>query len=166
MLAFIAVLALTGGIELWMGRSPLGPDARFGFWEGNIWSGENSQRLADAYSFSHIVHVILFYAGLWLVARKIPVRHRLLIGLLATVLHVEVVVAQETVLVESNLVYGAAVDFAGSNVSLTLDAYHVNSAQPNRSVVILTHGGGFGAGDKGYTVAQGNFYPDLATAFA
>jgi hypothetical protein len=64
-----------------MGRSPLGPDGRFGFWEGNIWSSENSQRLADPYSFSHIVHGILFYAGLWVVARKLPVRHRLLMAL-------------------------------------------------------------------------------------
>ncbi len=78
---FIAALALTGGIELWMGRSPFGPDGRFGLWDGNIWSGENSQRLADPYSFSHIVHGILFYAALWLVARKLPVRHRLLMAL-------------------------------------------------------------------------------------
>jgi Protein of unknown function (DUF2585) len=77
---FIAVLVLTGGIELWMGRSPLGPDGRFGWWEGSIWSNENSQRLADPYSFSHIVHGILFYAGFWLVARKLPVRHRLLMA--------------------------------------------------------------------------------------
>ena len=78
---FIAVLVLTAGIELWMGRSLLGPDGKFGLWEGNIWSSENSQRLADPYSFSHIVHGILFYAALWLVARKLPVRHRLLIAL-------------------------------------------------------------------------------------
>jgi hypothetical protein len=78
---FIAVLVLTAGVELWMGRSLLGPDGKFGLWDGNIWSSENSQRLADAYSFSHIVHGILFYAVLWLVARKLPVRHRLLIAL-------------------------------------------------------------------------------------
>jgi acetyl esterase/lipase len=88
------------------------------------------------------------------------------IGLLVTFLRLEVALAQGTVLVASNLVYGSAVDYAGSNVSLTLDAYHVNGPQTNRPVVILTHGGGFGAGDKGFTVAQGNFYPDLATAFA
>lgn len=82
LLAFIAVLALTGGIELWMGRSPFGPDGRFGWWDGNIWSSENSQRLADPYSFSHVVHGMLFYAALWLVARKLPVRHRLMIALL------------------------------------------------------------------------------------
>jgi hypothetical protein len=78
---FIAVFVLTAGIELWMGRSPLGPDGRFGLWEGDIWSRENSQRFADPYSFSHLVHGILFYGFLWLVARKLPVRYRLLIAL-------------------------------------------------------------------------------------
>src|SRR5476651_2284780 len=78
---FIGVFVFTGGIELWMGRSLFGPDGKFGFWAGSIWSNENSQRLADPYSFSHIVHGILFYAGLWLVARKLPVRHRLLVAL-------------------------------------------------------------------------------------
>jgi acetyl esterase/lipase len=90
----------------------------------------------------------------------------LFIGLLATVLRLDFAVAQGAVTVESNLVYGAAVDYTGFNVSLTLDAYYVNGTQTNRPVVILTHGGGFGAGDKGYTVAQGNFYPDMATTFA
>ena len=74
--------------------------------------------------------------------------------------------AREMVMVESNLVYGTAVDYTGTNVSLTLDAYYVVDPATNRPVVILTHGGGFGAGDKGYTVAQGNFYPDMAAAFA
>ena len=78
---FVAILVLTAGVELWMGRSLLGPDGKFGWWDGNIWSSENSQRLADPYSFSHIVHGILFYAVLRLVARKLPVRHRLLIAL-------------------------------------------------------------------------------------
>jgi hypothetical protein len=78
---FIAALVLTAGIELWMGRSPLGPDGKFGLWEGDIWSSENSQRFADPYSFSHLVHGILFYGFLWLVARKLPVRYRLLIAL-------------------------------------------------------------------------------------
>jgi hypothetical protein len=78
----VAVLAVTGGIELGMGRSLFGPDGKPDLWEPNIWSNENSQRFADPYSFSHFVHGILFYAGLWLVARKLPVRHRLLIALM------------------------------------------------------------------------------------
>lgn len=76
------IFLTTAGIEWWMGRSLLGPDGKFGLWEGSIWSSENSQRFADPYSFSHFVHGILFYAFLWLGARKIPVRPRLLIAVL------------------------------------------------------------------------------------
>ena len=74
--AGIAVLIVTAAVELWMGRLPLGPDGRFGFWEGNIWSGKPSQRFADPYTLSHSIHGMLFYAFLWLVARKLPVRYR------------------------------------------------------------------------------------------
>jgi hypothetical protein len=76
------VLALTAAVELGMGRSPLGPDGRFGWWDGDIWSSENSQRVADAYSFSHIVHGIVLFAVLWLVARRIPARYRFMLALL------------------------------------------------------------------------------------
>ncbi len=79
--AVIAAIMITGSMELSAGRSLLGPDGHFGWWEGNIWSSENSQRVADPYSFSHIVHGILFYAGLWLVARKLQPRLRLMIAL-------------------------------------------------------------------------------------
>ena len=37
--------------------------------------------LADWYSFSHIVHGLLFYALLWLVARRMPVEWRFLAAL-------------------------------------------------------------------------------------
>jgi hypothetical protein len=78
---FLAVLVVTGGIELLMGRSLLGPDGKFGLWEGNIWSSECSQRLVDPYSFSHIGHGILFFGMLWLVARRLPPSRRYLIAL-------------------------------------------------------------------------------------
>jgi hypothetical protein len=77
---FLILLGATGGIELLMGRSPLGPDGRFGFWESSIWSNECSQRLADPYSFSHIGHGLLFFGLLWLLARRLPLRHRFLIA--------------------------------------------------------------------------------------
>ena len=92
--------------------------------------------------------------------------NRLVVALIASFIILGFADAQEPVTVESNLVYGTAVDYTGSNVSLTLDAYYANNALTNRPVVILAHGGGFAGGDKGYTVAQGNFYPDMATAFA
>ena len=80
-IAVIAILAVTAAVELWMGRLPLGPDGRFGLWEGNIWSSEQSQRFADPYTFSHVIHGMLFYAFLWLVAPQLPVRHRLVCAL-------------------------------------------------------------------------------------
>lgn len=81
---FLSFLILfgTGVVEWSFGRLPLGPDGRFGWWEGSVWSSENSQRVADAYSFSHIIHGMLFYALLWLVARKWPMRYRFAVALL------------------------------------------------------------------------------------
>lgn len=88
------------------------------------------------------------------------------VGLIIPVFGIGVADAQPSVVVESNLVYGSAADYTGSNVILTLDCYYEMTTQTNRPVVILTHGGGFSGGDKGYTIWQGNFYPDMATAFA
>jgi Protein of unknown function (DUF2585) len=79
-LVFVVIIGLTASVELAMGRLPLGPDGTFGWWDGNIWGSENSQRVADVYSFSHIIHGILFYAILWLIAREIPLWHRFLIA--------------------------------------------------------------------------------------
>lgn len=76
-----AVLAITGIIEYAFGRSPLGPDGKFGWWDGNIWGNENSQRVADVYSFSHIIHGMAFYGLLWLVAPKLPVKYRFVLAL-------------------------------------------------------------------------------------
>jgi hypothetical protein len=77
-----AVCATVAAVELWMGRLPFGPDGRIGLWEGNIWSSEQSQRFADPYTFSHTIHGMLFYAILWLVARRTPVRARFVGALL------------------------------------------------------------------------------------
>lgn len=77
-----AVCLVVAAIELWMGRLPFGPDGRPGLWEGNIWSSEQSQRFADPYTFSHTIHGMLFYAILWLVARRAPIRGRFIGALL------------------------------------------------------------------------------------
>jgi hypothetical protein len=74
----VGIFAALAAAELAMGRLPLGPDGRFGWWEGDIWSSEQSQRFADPYSISHVVHGFLFYGLLWLAARRLPLRMRLL----------------------------------------------------------------------------------------
>lgn len=73
----LGTVAAAAGAELAMGRLLWGPDGRFGWWEPDIWSQEQSQRFADPYSFTHIVHGLLFYALLWLVARRTSGRVRL-----------------------------------------------------------------------------------------
>jgi hypothetical protein len=76
---FIALIVLaTVAIEWWMGRLPFGPDGRFGWFEGDIWSAAQSQRVADPYSVTHLAHGFLFYGLLFLVARRQPVTVRLL----------------------------------------------------------------------------------------
>lgn len=82
LLSMLVVFAALASVELLCGRSPLGPDGRFGWWDGDIWSSENSQRVADAYSFSHVIHGMLFYGFLWLAGRRAPVKVRFLIALL------------------------------------------------------------------------------------
>lgn len=81
--AFVGLLLilLAASIEAAMGRSMFGPDGAFGWWDGNIWGAENSQRVADIYSLTHFLHGIIFYFLLWLVARKLPVPARLLLAI-------------------------------------------------------------------------------------
>lgn len=78
----LLVMVAAGLIEWWLGRSLLGPDGRFAWWSADIWSASCSQRVADAYSFSHIIHGMAFYGFLWLVARRIPIGWRYLIAVL------------------------------------------------------------------------------------
>lgn len=73
-----AVFPLLALIEWSMGRSPLGPDGRFGWWTGDIWGNACSQRVADPYAFSHIIHGMAFYGLFWLIARRQPVALRYL----------------------------------------------------------------------------------------
>jgi len=84
-LILLAVLAVTGVVEKCMGDRCSARTVSSAFWDGDIWSSENSQRLADPYSFSHIAHGILFFGGLWFVARKLPMRHRFLLAVLIEV---------------------------------------------------------------------------------
>lgn len=78
---FLVIVALTVAVEWWMGRLWFGPDGRFGWLETDIWSSSQSQRVFDPYTFSHILHGVLFYGFLWLVARTRPISTRFLLAL-------------------------------------------------------------------------------------
>ena len=78
----LIVLAATAAILLAMGRHPVCSCGSIDLWVGERDSARTSQMLADWYSFSHVVHGLIFYAALWLVLRRWPVDHRFLAALL------------------------------------------------------------------------------------
>lgn len=80
--AAIIIVVAAAATLLAMGRHPICTCRAIELWVGSRDSSRTSQMLSDWYSFSHIVHGLLFYAGLWLVARKTPVEWRFAVALL------------------------------------------------------------------------------------
>ena len=73
-----ALLVLIQAVVLYaMGQPLMSATHSLMLWAGNVHSVENSQQLTDWYSFSHIIHGILFYALLWLLFPRLTVAARL-----------------------------------------------------------------------------------------
>ena len=81
-LVALAIVVLAAAIELAMGRHPICTCGSVELWVGARDSPKTSQMLADWYSLSHVVHGLLFYALLRLVARRWPIEPRFLAALL------------------------------------------------------------------------------------
>lgn len=75
-----AIILAAAAWLLWIGREPICKCGYVKLWHGETMSSENSQHIADWYTPSHILHGILFYGFLWLVARRLPVGWRLVIA--------------------------------------------------------------------------------------
>ena len=74
-------MAVAAGAEFWMGRRPWGVAGKPGLWSDSIWSEHNSQYFLDPYTFTHVLHGVMFYALLSLAFRNLPVMSRFVIAI-------------------------------------------------------------------------------------
>ncbi len=74
LLAALALVVAAAAVLWLMGRPPICTCGRIEWWGPA--GREQSQMLADWYSFSHVIHGVLFYGLFALVLKKVPVERR------------------------------------------------------------------------------------------
>ena len=75
------MIALSGTLLHAMGRPLVYQHGPARLWSGNIESDQNSQQLADPYTFTHVTHGVLLFGLVSLAGRRLPVRTRVVIAI-------------------------------------------------------------------------------------
>lgn len=70
------IIIVAAASLLAMGRTPFYKYGPVRIWSGDIWSRQNSQQIADPYTFTHLPHGIGFYFLLRLLARRLSLGTR------------------------------------------------------------------------------------------
>ena len=65
----LLIIALAAGVLLWMGRIPMCKCGYIKLWHGNRADAQTSQHLTDWYTYSHVLHGVIFYWLLTVVSR-------------------------------------------------------------------------------------------------
>ncbi|HEY7186953.1 MAG TPA: DUF2585 family protein [Vicinamibacterales bacterium] len=77
----LAIVGVTGSLQLAMGRSLVYSPGPVRLWVGDVNSDQNSQQVADPYTFTHVIHGALFYGLTHLVMGPASTGARMIVAL-------------------------------------------------------------------------------------
>ena len=114
----VGLILATAAYLLWLGRSPICDCGYVLLWHGEVMSDENSQHLTDWYTPSHVLHGILFFGALWVVARRLSFGWRLAIATLVE--STWEIVENSDAVIDRYRTATAALDYYGDSVLNTV----------------------------------------------
>lgn len=142
LIALLAILASVAFIEFLAGRIPICACGYIKLWAGNVFSRENSQMISDWYTFSHIIHGLIFYFLLWKFAKKVPSHWRLVVALLVE--SIWEIIENNSFMIERYRSTTVSVDYFGdsilnslSDIGAMMIGYWVASKLPVKVSVVL-----------------------------